>query len=56
MFTVGQCRVCEKNCLWINFVDGMLAELEVCSVECLNKLMEKLEQEELESAQHGEQS
>jgi hypothetical protein len=27
-------------------VDGALAQMEVCSVECLEKLIDKLEQEE----------
>lgn len=44
LLEVGYCRVCDKGCLWIPMVDGLLAELEVCSPECLEKLLEELKE------------
>lgn len=49
MFKIGECRICEKNCLWIPMVDGVLADMDVCSAECLDKLLDKLEQEETDA-------
>lgn len=46
IFEVGECRVCHKNCLWISFVDGDLALLEVCSHECRDVLLEELDKQE----------
>ena len=40
---VGECKVCHKSCLWIPMVDGVLAELEVCSEECLAELLPTIE-------------
>ena len=40
----GQCRVCDKAVIWIPMVDGLLTKLEVCSNECLKKLLQELEE------------
>lgn len=42
IFEVGECRVCHKNCLWMPMVDGIL---EVCSEECLDKVLSELQKE-----------
>jgi len=46
IFEVGECRVCHKNCLWMPMVDGILANLEVCSNECLDVCLEELNKQE----------
>ena len=40
----GHCRICDKAVIWIPMVDGLLAGLEVCSPECLEKLLQELEE------------
>jgi hypothetical protein len=45
MFEVGECRVCHKNCIWMPMVDGILAEFEVCSNECLDVVLSELQKE-----------
>lgn len=44
MLEVGYCRVCGTGCVWIPMMDGLLAGLEVCSPECLEKLLEELKE------------
>lgn len=42
LFVVGECRYCHKNCFWITFVDGILAELEFCSYECMEQGIDEI--------------
>lgn len=44
LFKVGECRVCHKNCLWFTPIDGMLADFDVCSSECLTVVLDELKE------------
>lgn len=41
LFFYGKCKNCGEECIWMPMVDGILAEYEVCSTDCYDKLVEK---------------
>lgn len=45
LLVYGECRICGTPCIWIPMVDGVIADLEVCSLECLEKVTEELKED-----------